>query len=82
MKKRHNQITLILLLFAISWSNIYGQILLREVSLKQQIENSSLVVEGRVISKQSFWDAENKNIYTANIIEVYKVFKGEQIAQV
>ena len=79
MKKRHNQITLILLLFAISLSNLYAQILLKEVPLKQQIEKSSLVVEGIVISKKSFWDADNKNIYTSNIIEVYKVFKGEPL---
>lgn len=73
---------LILLLFAISWTNLYGQILLKEASLEKQINNSSLVVEGKVISKQSFWDAENKNIYTANIVEVYKVFKGESLSTI
>lgn len=79
MKKRHNQITLILLLFAISLSNLYGQILLKETSLEKQIKNSSLVVEGKVLSKKAFWDVENKNIYTSNVIEVYKVFKGQPI---
>lgn len=79
MKKRHYQIALILLLFAISWSNLYGQILLREASLEKQINNSSFVIEGKVLSKKSFWDEENKNIYTANVIEVYKVFKGQSV---
>lgn len=56
--------------------SLNAQMLLKEASLKKQIENSSLVVEGQVVSKQSFWDAEKKNIYTANTIQVYKVFKG------
>ncbi|GAA3633368.1 hypothetical protein GCM10022397_18640 [Flavivirga jejuensis] len=53
--------------------------MLREIPLKQQIDESSLVIEGKVISKQSFWDTDYKNIYTVNTIEVYKVFKGEAV---
>tara|TARA_R110000868_G_scaffold176301_2_gene413810 strand:+ start:1628 stop:3484 length:1857 start_codon:yes stop_codon:yes gene_type:complete len=56
-----------------------AQVLLKEVPLEKQIENSSLVVEGKVISKQSFWDAKRHNIYTSNTVEVLKVFKGEAI---
>ena len=40
---------------------------------------SELIVEGKVISQQSFWDEGHKLIYTANRIEVYKQFKGERL---
>lgn len=39
-------------------------------------EKSDLIVEGKVISQNSFWGTGHQNIYTANLIEVYKVFKG------
>ena len=54
-----------------------SQELLFEIPLSNQVENSSQIIEGKVISKQSFWDANQQNIYTVNTIEVYKVFKGE-----
>ncbi len=76
MKKIIIHIKVVLLLMVFVPCSIPAQILLKEASLKKQIENSSLVVEGKVISKKSFWDAEKKNIYTANKIQVYKVFKG------
>ncbi|MBP0902684.1 T9SS type A sorting domain-containing protein [Mariniflexile gromovii] len=80
MKKNY-----LLIFLAIGLSNfqvIFAQLMLKEVSLKTQIENSSLVVEGKVISQKSFWDAENKHIYTSNTIYVYKVFKGETLATI
>jgi len=55
--------------------NMMSQVMLKQIPLKEQIDNSSLVVEGKVISKTSFWS--NNLIYTANKVEVYKVFKGE-----
>ena len=70
---------LILLFNLSSFENLYAQVGLVEISLQKQIEASSLVVEGKVISKQSFWDANHHNIYTTNLIEVYKVFKGESL---
>ena len=45
-------------------------------TLDNLIASTELVVEGKVRSQQSFWDAERKNIYTVNEIEVFKVFKG------
>jgi len=50
--------------------------MLREIPLKKQIEKSTLVIEGKVIAKKSYWNGDHNNIYTANTIEVYKVFKG------
>lgn len=44
--------------------------------LGSRVSQSSLIVEGKVIGKKSFVDKDNLNIYTANEVEVYKVFKG------
>ncbi|MHA6249482.1 T9SS type A sorting domain-containing protein [Pontibacter sp. CAU 1760] len=46
------------------------------LSLAERVQAAGIVVEGKVISQQSFWDARHENIYTSNIIEVYKSFKG------
>jgi len=80
MKKILRHIVLISCFLGLGGSNLFSQILLKETSLEKQITNSSLVIEGKVLSKRSFWDAENKNIYTANTVEVYKVFKGEPVS--
>ncbi|TGV01977.1 T9SS type A sorting domain-containing protein [Flavivirga rizhaonensis] len=71
----------ITLIYLFNSSVLFAQQLLREIPLQQQIENSSLVVEGKVISKKSFRGLDN-NIYTANTVEIYKVFKGEPITSV
>ncbi|MES2836567.1 MAG: hypothetical protein V4667_03510 [Bacteroidota bacterium] len=64
-------LTLFLFLFC---SNSFAQLV--QVSLDQRIANSKVVFEGKVLSSKSFWDEKHTNIYTANVIEVYKVFKG------
>ncbi|GAA4422754.1 hypothetical protein GCM10023188_00710 [Pontibacter saemangeumensis] len=46
------------------------------LTLAERVQAASLVVEGEVVSQQSFWDARHENIYTSNIIRVYKSFKG------
>lgn len=61
----------------VSINSFYSQAMLKEIPLERQIEASSLVVEGKVVSKESFWNAAHTNIYTVNTVEVYKVFKGE-----
>jgi hypothetical protein len=50
--------------------------LLVQIPLERRVEKSITVVEGKVVSQYSFWDAERRNIYTSNLVEVYKVFKG------
>lgn len=62
--------------------NASAQILLKKVSLKTQIDNSDLVIEGKVINKKSTWDANHKMIYTINTIEVFKIFKGASVSYV
>ncbi|GAA4804024.1 T9SS type A sorting domain-containing protein [Litoribaculum gwangyangense] len=59
-----------------------SQIALKETSLEEQIGNSSLVIEGKVINKESFWNENDGLIYTTNTIEVYKVFKGQLISKI
>ncbi|MER2998642.1 T9SS type A sorting domain-containing protein [Pontibacter populi] len=46
------------------------------VSLEERVQAADVVIEGEVVSQQSFWDARRENIYTSNIIKVYKLFKG------
>ena len=58
-----------------------AQELLYEVPLQTQVQSSSEIIEGKVISKASFWDDAHHNIYTINTVEVYKTFKGQTIAQ-
>lgn len=51
------------------------------IPLADRVKKAETIVEGEVISKRSFWDARQENIYTSNIIKVYKVFKGNMQAQ-
>ena len=48
-----------------------------EVSFSEKIQQSTLIVEAKVIQKQSYWNDANNRIFTANEIEIYKVFKGQ-----
>lgn len=69
--------TTLLLISAMAVSALASaQCLLREVPLAERVQNSSVIVEGKVISKKSFWNEQHNYIYTANAVEVYKVFKG------
>jgi hypothetical protein len=54
-----------------------GHCNLYEISLEEQVAQSSQIVEGKIIAKQSFWDKNRQNIYTVNTVDVYKVFKGQ-----
>lgn len=76
MKKNTLLIVHTFLLFVIGILNVNGQVLLKEAPLKEQVDNSALIVEGKVIAKRSYWDANNERIFTSNTVEVYKVFKG------
>ena len=50
--------------------------MLQPISLKQRVQKSNKVVEGEVLSSQSFWNSTRTNIYTKYKIKPYKVFKG------
>ena len=78
MKRNPTKIALILLLFC--FNGLYAQVMLKEISFKEQIDNSTMIVEGEVIAKTSFWS--NNLIYTANTVKVHKVFKGDPLKTV
>jgi len=61
--------------------NTQAQCMMEEVELSQRIATSTMIVEGRVIEQLSFWNDDTTNIYTAHLIEVYKVLKGRQKLQ-
>ena len=55
---------------------LHGQCMTQPETLENLVAASPLVVEGKVRSQQGFWDADNKNIYTVNEIEIFNAFKG------
>lgn len=63
-------------LFLFSCNLLFSQCMMVPVSLQNRISNSYAVVEGKVTHKFSFWNADSTLIFTENIVDVYKVFKG------
>ena len=62
-----------LLLFFLS-NNAFGQLI--QIPLEQRIAKADIIFEGEVIGKNCFWNEAHTQIFTANIVSVYKVFKG------
>ncbi len=54
----------------------YGQCMTYPVNVQDRIQQSTLIIEGKVVSQYSFWNSSQTFIYTSNVIDVYKVFKG------
>ncbi len=50
--------------------------LFQEVSLEERYGYSTSVVEGRVNSRQSYWDEDRSSIYTVYEVVVYQQLKG------
>lgn len=53
-----------------------AQCSLIEVPLTQRVSAATLIVEGKVVDQYSYWNSNHTMIYTANEIELYKIFKG------
>ncbi|TWO32873.1 T9SS type A sorting domain-containing protein [Seonamhaeicola sediminis] len=84
MNTFYNKLSLgLILIFGVYTLNLHAQdhSLIQKISLDKQVELSDAIIEGEVISKTSYWDAAHKNIYTSNLIKVYKVFKGETVSE-
>ena len=64
----------VLFVFTLYADKTFGQLI--PVPLTQRIDKASVIFEGRVVSKTSFWNSEHTQIYTSNTVNVYKVFKG------
>src|SRR4051794_23110346 len=58
----------------LSVSSIRAQ--LYKIEIDETVNNSTLIAEGKVIGKKSFWNDAHTMIFTANTVEVYKIFKG------
>ncbi len=83
MKKITLKVLLVVLFCLLSGPyTVKAQELTFEVPLNVQVHASSQIIEGKVISKKSYWDANGQNIYTVNKVEVYKVFKGQELSVV
>lgn len=70
--------TLITTLFFIE---VFAQCTLVPFSLQKKVYMSDIVVEAKVIQKESFWNDTHDYIYTKNLLEVTTVFKGQHIDQ-
>ena len=53
-----------------------GQCLMYPVALGERTALADFIVEGEVLSKRSFWSEDRSMIYTAHLIRVSKIFKG------
>ncbi len=51
-----------------------------KVSMDEKVMNAVIIVEGKVVEKNAFWNTAHTMIYTANKIKVYKYFKGTAVA--
>ncbi len=57
-------------------SLLVAQCMLYPVSLEQRVNNSQVIIQGKVLSQKSFWNEAHNYIYTSNKIEVHTVLKG------
>ena len=67
---------LIIILLLISSSQVSAQTHVERIYLSQKIGASDLIVEGRVISQESFWKEDSSGIMTRHKVEVFKSWKG------
>ena len=66
----------VLVCLCISNKNLIAQCTTLHPEIEEQFAKSELVVEGKVIATESFYDKEAAFIYTKNLITVHKAFKG------
>jgi hypothetical protein len=59
-----------------SGHNLFAQCMLQPVPLSTMIQQSSVVIEGQVLSTTCQWDDNEANIYTIYEIAVLRSFKG------
>ena len=56
----------------------HSQNMLYHISMSEKVSNSELIVEGKVISKETYKSSDDKHIFTVNSIEILKIFKGNK----
>src|SRR6187455_2984349 len=55
---------------------LFSQCMTYPVSVPERVAGSQIIIEGKIISQSSFWNNTQDFIYTSNVIDVYKIFKG------
>lgn len=75
--KNHLRRVLTLLLLSIAFHPLLLANELYPVPLTQRVNHSTLIAEGKVIAQYSFQPSPRGNIYTSNLVQVYRTFKGE-----
>jgi hypothetical protein len=78
MKLNLQKLTLLFVLLSLQIS-LFSQCVLVPLDLKQRVNASELIIEGMVVSKQSYWNSEKTMIYTSNTIQLSRVYKGAEL---
>lgn len=60
----------------ITFLTLSSQCSVFEIPLAQRVNSATFIAEGKVINQYSYWNSSHTMIYTANEIELYKIFKG------
>ena len=55
--------------------NAYSQEKLK--SLLDRVNNASFIFEGKVIKTYPYWNKDSDKIYTSNVIQISRIFKGD-----
>lgn len=63
--------------FLLLSSLMSAQLIERSINLEDTFKSASVVVNGQVVEKQSYWDVDHQMIYTVHKIKVSKSFRGE-----
>ncbi|MCC6634365.1 MAG: T9SS type A sorting domain-containing protein [Chitinophagaceae bacterium] len=71
--------SLLIILAVFQLTSLFAQALY-PVSIQEKAANSTLIIEGKVVERTSFWNTAHTMIFTSNKIKIYKVFKGEVAA--
>lgn len=64
------------ILIVCSQTDLYSQCMTYPVSFAERVTMAPVIVEGRITTRQSYWNSTNDFIYTSSVIDIYKVLKG------
>lgn len=71
------KIYLLFILLSLNTGITSAQCSMYPVSLAARVQQSTLIIKGKVIAHQSFWNSAKNYIYTSNLVDVEQVLKGE-----
>lgn len=58
----------------------HGQTFLQPIDLTKRVQQSTLIIEGRIVDQVSFWKNDSSGLYTRSRIEVYKGWKKNTLS--